>query len=406
MNSQELKRLLEQLATGTLTAEQDLTFQELLKDAGREEYLSILAAWEETLEQYPAAELPDDVLIHRLENSLNKENTPVIPLYKKEVGRAKPAIVRYLSVAAAILVLLSVAMLFYTKKEKLTEKKLPALGLNDVLPGGNKATLTLADGRMINLDSAGTGAIASQSGITIEKTTDGQLIYNVAGGVALSDNETTRTLGHNTISTPKGGQYRVNLPDGSTVWLNAASSLRYPVLFAADERSVELTGEAYFEIAKDKNKPFLVHSKQQIVEVLGTHFNISSYPDEESTLTTLLEGSVKVVNTIHKNMLILKPGQQSQVNAETTMATKVDTEESIAWKNGLFVFNEESIPSVMRKISRWYDLEVVYEGNVNDKDLKGTVPRFKNLSEVLETLELTGLVHFKIEGRRITVIAR
>jgi transmembrane sensor len=403
MNSQELKRLLEQLATGTLTAEQDVAFQELLKQASREEYLSILAAWEETLEQYPAAELPDDTLIHRIENSLSKENTPIIPLYKKEV---KPAVSPYLAVAAAVLVLLSVAMLFYINKDKLTEKKLPALGLNDVLPGGNKATLTLADGRMINLDSAGTGAIASQSGLTIEKTTDGQLIYNVTGGVAPSDNGTTGTLGHNTISTPKGGQYKVNLPDGSTVWLNAASSLRYPILFAADERSVELTGEAYFEIAKDKNRPFLVHSKQQTVEVLGTHFNISSYPDEESTLTTLLEGSVKVVNTIHKNMLILKPGQQSQVDAETTMATKVDAEESIAWKNGFFVFNEESIPSVMRKISRWYDLEVVYEGNVNDNDLKGTVPRFKNLSEVLETLELTRLVHFKIEGRRITVIAR
>lgn len=406
MNSQELKRLLEQLATGTLTAEQDIAFQELLKQASREEYLSILAAWEETLEQYPAAELPDDALIHRIENSLNKENTPVIPLYKKEVGRAKPAASRYLTVAAAVLVLLSIAMLFYIKKEKLTEKKLPALGLNDVLPGGNKATLTLADGRMINLDSAGTGTIANQSGITIEKTTDGQLIYNVAAGTASLGNGARGAMSHNTISTPKGGQYRVNLPDGSTVWLNAASSLRYPVLFAADERSVELTGEAYFEIAKDKNKPFLVHSKQQTLEVLGTHFNVSSYPDEESTLTTLLEGSVKVVNTIHKSMLTLKPGQQSQVDAKTTMATKVDAEESIAWKNGLFVFNEESIPSVMRKISRWYDLEVVYQGNVNDKDLKGTVPRFKNLSEVLETLELTGLVHFKTEGRRITVIAR
>lgn len=406
MNSQELKRLLEQLATGTLTAEQDVAFQELLKQASREEYLSILATWEETLEQYPAAQLPDEALIQRLENSLNKENTPIIPLYKKEVERVKPAASRYLAIAAAVLVLLSVALLFYTKREKLTQKELSALGLNDAAPGGNKAILTLADGRRINLDAAGTGAIASQSGITIEKTNDGQLIYNVTGGAAPSTHGSTGTLNHNTISTPKGGQYRVNLPDGSTVWLNAASSLRYPVLFAADERSVELTGEAYFEIAKDKNKPFRVHSKQQTVEVLGTHFNVSSYPDEESTLTTLLEGSIKVVNPINQRMLTLKPGQQSTVDAVTMTATTVDTEESVAWKNGLFVFNAESIPSVMRKISRWYDMEVIYEGNVKDQDLKGTVDRFKNLSEVLETLELTGVVHFKIEGRRITVIAR
>jgi transmembrane sensor len=403
MNSQELKRLLEQLATGTLTAGQDVTFQELLKQASQEEYLSILAAWEETLEQYPGTELPDEALIQRIENSLNKENTPIIPLYKKKVKRSLSP---YLTVAAAVLVLLSVALLFYTKKEKPSGKELPALGLNDAAPGGNKAILTLADGRTINLDSVGTGAIANQSGITIEKTTDGQLIYNVAGGVAPSENGPMGKLSHNTISTPKGGQYRINLPDGSTVWLNAASSLRYPVLFAADERSVELTGEAYFEIAKDKNKPFRVHSKQQTVEVLGTHFNVSSYPDEESTLTTLLEGSVKVVNPINKRMMVLKPGQQSTVDAVIMTATAVDTEESIAWKNGFFVFNEESIPSVMRKISRWYDLEVVYQGNVKDLDLKGSVSRFKNVSEVLETLELTGLVHFKIEGRRITVIAR
>lgn len=398
MNRKETKELLEQLASGKLSAEQNAAFQELLQQADKKEYLSILELWEEILIQYPGAEIPDGALVQRIERSLDKE-IPVIRMYKKEEQRAKPSGKTYLAIAASLFLLLSVGLFFYNHQKQQPETRPASLGLNDAAPGGNRAILMLADGKIINLDSAKTGTLISQSGLRIIKTKDGQLIYNASP--VSQDSPIT----YNTISTPRGGQYRINLPDGSAVWLNAISSLKFPVSFTGKERNVELSGEAYFEITKDTGKPFLVRSKQQTVEVLGTHFNINSYDDEQGVRTTLLEGSVKVISSSNQRQVILKPGQQSQLEGSTFLVKEVDAEESMAWKNGFFVFNAESIPSAMRKIARWYDMEIVYEGNIGDQDLTGSVSRFQNVSEVLKMLKLTGIVHFKVEGRRITVIA-
>ncbi|RQO70330.1 anti-sigma factor [Pedobacter sp. KBW06] len=398
MNRQETKELLEQLATGELNAEQNAAFQKLLQQADQKAYLSILKLWEEVLTRHPGVEIPDGSLIQRIERSLDQE-APVIRLYQKEEQRAKPSRKTYLAIAASLLLMVAAGLFFYPPQQQKPETRNASIGLNDVAPGGNKAILTLADGKVIDLDSAKTGTIISQSGLRITKTKDGQLIYNSA---PVSEEDPTR---YNTISTPRGGQYQINLPDGSAVWLNAASTLKFPVLFTGKERQVELNGEAYFEIAKNKDKPFMVLCKQQSVEVLGTHFNINSYDDEEGTRTTLLEGSVKVTSTSNQRQVILKPGQQAQLDGNTFLLKEVDAEESMAWKNGFFVFNAESIPAAMRKIARWYDMEVVYEGNIGDQDLAGSVSRFQNVSEVLKTLKLTGIVHFKVEGRRITVIA-
>ncbi|SHG09333.1 FecR family protein [Pedobacter caeni] len=398
MNRKETKELLEQLASGKLSAEQDAAFQELLQQADKKEYLSVLELWEEILIQYPGAEIPDGALIQRIERSLDKE-IPVIRMYKKEEKRAKPSGKTYLAIAASLFLLVSVGLFFYNHQKQQPETKLASLELNDAAPGGNRAILMLADGKIINLDSAKTGTLISQSGLRIIKSKDGQLIYNASP--VSQDSPVT----YNTISTPRGGQYRINLPDGSAVWLNAVSTLKFPVSFTGKERKVELSGEAYFEITKDTGKPFLVQSKQQTVEVLGTHFNINSYDDEQGVRTTLLEGRVKVISSSNQRQVILKPGQQSQLEGSTFLVKEVDAEESMAWKNGFFVFNAESIPSAMRKIARWYDMEIVYEGNVGDQDLTGSVSRFQNVSEVLKMLKLTGIVHFKVEGRRITVIA-
>lgn len=266
---------------------------------------------------------------------------------------------------------------------------------DDVPAGGNNAILTLADGRKISLNEAADGALVEKTGLSITKTAGGQLIYKVSGATALS--------GFNTINTPRGGQYQVVLPDGTKIWLNAATELKFPTSFANKElREVELRGEAYFEVAHLAKQPFIVKTAQQAVKVLGTHFNISSYPDDIDTKTTLLTGSVSVGSG--SNLVMLKPGQQSVKTTSGFKVKNVDSEVAVAWKNGYFLFNDESLTNIMKEISRWYDVEVVFTGDIGNQHFDGSVSRFKNISEILRKFELTDNVHFKIEGRRITVM--
>lgn len=263
---------------------------------------------------------------------------------------------------------------------------------NDIKPGSNKAFLTLANGKKINLSDALNGKLTEQAGVTITKSGDGKLVYNFSAGAKASN-----LL--NEISTPKGGQHELTLPDGSHVWLNASSSLKFPVNFQnLTSRKVELVGEAYFEIAKDKAHPFIVISKGQEVKVLGTHFNINSYADEGNVKTTLLEGSVQV------NNVFLKPNEQSILENNQIQVVTVDAEKVVAWKNGKFVFTSESIESIMRKLSRWYDVEVVYSADFSDKIFTGSISRYDNISKILDKITFTQAVNFKIEGRRITVM--
>ncbi|SMD04049.1 FecR family protein [Pedobacter africanus] len=316
-----------------------------------------------------------------------------------------------LSVAAALLLVFGAGFYFYNQKESKTSWYQSYT--TAVQPGSNRATLTLANGQVIALDDAGNGKLAEQAGISITKTKDGQLVYTVTNGAAGSNKETI-----NTIATPKGGQYQVNLPDGSRVWLNAASSLRYPVHFTGAERRVTLTGEAYFEIAKVYSAalsqadgatqrrlqaPFIVLTDKQQVTVLGTHFNINAYADEPAVKTTLLEGAVRINRTAAPAAaLVLKPGEQSTIASGQLNVAAVNTEEAIAWKNGMFMFKDADLKTVMRAIARWYDVEVHYEGTLPDKEFSGDIYRNLDLNQVLSVLSFYK-VHFRVEGKKITV---
>ncbi|MDP2414706.1 FecR family protein [Daejeonella sp.] len=292
--------------------------------------------------------------------------------------------------AAAIIIIISIGTLFYLdyiKKSKV--KHVISEAQNDISPGGNIATLTLADGRKISLTDAENGQLAEQSGIKISKTADGQLVYSIS-----NSKNSSQSLSYNIIETPPGGQYQVVLPDGSKVWLNSASSLRYPVRFSGNERKVEISGEAYFEVAHNSKMPFRVINRSQIVEVLGTHFNIMAYPDESSTNTTLLEGSVRIIK--ENKSKVISPGQQTRVKNGDIDVASVDVTQVTAWKEGYFMFKNEDIQSIMRQISRWYNLEVKYEGPIPEKVFGGKISRTRNVSEVLEILESTGSIRFKI----------
>lgn len=303
--------------------------------------------------------------------------------------------------AAAVLTLVvTTGLYFYLKSEKNQSSEV-AQSKDDTIisPGGAKATLTLADGTVLDLDNLQNGIITKQGNISIIKTGSGQVIYKFNESAGAS--QITQV---NTIQTPRGGEYQVVLPDGSKVWMNAASSLQFPAAFTGTERRVKLTGEAYFEVAKNIEKPFIVNADQLSVKVLGTHFNIAAYRDGSKLTTTLLEGSVRVDNG--KNNVLIKPGQEAALERDITSfkITEVDVQEAIAWKEGVFVFNDENIESIMRKLSRWYDIDVQFETDLRNKDFSGTISRFKNIEEVLEMLQLTGSVHFKIEGRKIYVL--
>jgi len=272
-----------------------------------------------------------------------------------------------------------------------------------ILPGGNNAVLTLANGKSINLNQAANGKLRVTAGITVTKQQDGQLVYTVQN----NDGKGEYSNELNTVTTPKGGQYQINLPDGTKVWLNAATSLQFPVSFeAVRKREVTLIGEAYFEVAKN-SKPFVVATQNQQVSVLGTHFSVNSYPNENTTKTTLLEGSVVVSLTgINASERRLKPNQQSVILNGTLKVKEVDAEEAIDWKNGYFIFNNESLESIMRKVSRWYDVDITVSADekLMQKEFSGTVSRFSEVGDVLEMLELTDGVHFKVKERRIIIM--
>jgi ferric-dicitrate binding protein FerR (iron transport regulator) len=286
--------------------------------------------------------------------------------------------------------------------------------IRDIRPGGNKAVLTLANGATIVLDSAHDGLIGQQGNTSIVKVDAGALAYD-------TKSKHTGEVLYNAISTPRGGQYQVILPDGSKVWLNAASSLRFPTSFVGKERLVELTGEAYFEIAKNAAMPFRVFVVPPLgsgregmsVRVLGTHFNIKAYENEQSIRTTLLEGAVKVAIPALSGVwrdggqeVTLVPGRQAIADnaARSLQVADANTEQVVAWKNGMFRFKETSIRELMREVERWYNVDVIYNTVKTDQDFTGIVPRTRNISELLHTLELTGTVHFQIEGKKIIVL--
>lgn len=315
-----------------------------------------------------------------------------------------------MSVAVALIFILLSGSLYYlmvadnsdTPKPLVTKTSVPA---NDVAPGGTKAMLTLDDGSIIVLDTASNGMLGQQGGAAVTKLDNGLVAYQAASNQTEKGDD---KIFYNTISTPKGGEYQVTLSDGTKVWLNAASSIRFPTAFRGADRQVQITGEVYFEVAHNKTQPFRVAAGKSTIEVLGTHFNVNAYEDEMQVRTSLLEGAVKVYpvdDLDHQQVKILKPGQQARMNKSgrrISVVNDFDTEEVIAWKNGLFVFKSEDLRSIMRQIARWYDVDVQYRGN-GDLQFTGQITRNNNVSKVLEMLELTGEVKFKVQDKQVIV---
>lgn len=315
-------------------------------------------------------------------------------------GRKKIKLWPRIAVAAA-LILICAGAYFFSASQNNQQLALDAAA-NHILPGKNKAVLTLANGRQIILSDATNGVLVKEAGLSIEKTKDGQLVYTIQDS-HISGTKTAVADKYNMITTPRGGQYQVNLPDGTKVWLNSASSLKFPSSFSAlKQRKVELNGEGYFEVEKDKAHPFMVQTATQEVEVLGTHFNISSYTDEKNTCTTLLEGAVQV-SAKQGDIVNLKPNQQAVLTGKSIKVSPANVDIAVAWKNGYFKFKSESIQAVMQELSRWYDVDIVYEGEISKDHFGGKISRDKSIAEVLEMLELTKLVKFKIEGRKVIV---
>ncbi|WP_207531924.1 FecR family protein [Desertivirga arenae] len=302
-------------------------------------------------------------------------------------------------IAASLLIILSVGMLFLNRNIS-RNKQITKASYKPVLPAEDKAYLTLSDGKKILLDSTQNN-LTTEFGIKLHKEKDGLLVYNLSGlKEQLSVDETL----YHVISTPKGGRYSIVLADGSKVWLNASSSIRFPLAFNGHQRKVQLIGEGYFEVAKNKEKPFIVEASGTEVKVLGTHFNVSAYAEDGLVKTTLLEGSVRFE---HKgSSVLLTPGYAATAKlAEEDISTqRADIQEAVSWKNGLFIFHDENIAAVAHKISRWYDVEVVLEGDVRDKEFGGAVSRFKEITEILEMMKLAGGINYKIEGRRVTIM--
>lgn len=365
----------------------------------------------EFLESFDNAfELKDDLVtdeneadFHEVKNSIKKAvDERLDKLDKKGVFYLRPAF-RY-SAAAAVLLLVSVA-LFFLKGHTGHQQQNKHIAV-EILPGGNKATLTLSNGSRIILDSAHNGQIAKQSNISITKTAGNQIVYaSAANNTGANDQQLAYQL-QNTITTPNGGQYQLVLPDGTKVMLNAATSLTYPAQFHGSERLVHLSGEAYFEVAKNRKMPFRVVAGAQTVEVLGTHFNINAYHDEAAVKTTLLEGSVKV--SLGANSTLIVPGEQAVTStggSGNIFKHTVDVDKETAWKNGLFSFQNDDLKAVMRQVSRWYDVKVVYAANLPGEKFIGEIPRTSNLSDVIKILELND-VHFDVQGKTITVSAK
>jgi ferric-dicitrate binding protein FerR (iron transport regulator) len=377
---------------GTLTEQEQKQLEQWLQASAENRLLLEELEHGETLASRLAEFHPDNKTALR-----NRILQQVSQATAMEPGAGQPARIRPLYkwgwAAAAVLLLAAGAYLWVQPGEKAAKV---AAVQHEILPGSDRAVLTLANGAAITLNSAGNQVIR-QEGAAIQQQ-GGQLTYATQGG--------NFPAAYNVLSTPRGGQFRVTLPDGTRVWLNAASSLRYPTAFTGTERKVELTGEAYFEVAKHAGMPFRVSvNNRAAIEVLGTRFNVNAYEDESRISTTLLQGKVKVAAG-GAQQAVLMPGQQAQIAGRHTgiiIVSNADVDKALAWKNGLFNFEGATLEEVMKQLERWYDIEVIYEKGIPDIAFGGKMTRDIPLSGVLIALEKSK-VHFRVEGRRLIVL--
>ncbi|ASZ09888.1 FecR domain-containing protein [Chitinophaga pendula] len=390
-DQEQIIRMLEQYANGTLSGEDAVRFQSWLAEVSPAEFHAALDQCQDLpapLGAYPAM---SDAFREALERKLDAATLAALPA--PTGGRKRHLLVR-VAAAAAVLIGIGTGIYYLWRPAGSPGKQLvTAAAVADQAPGGNRALLTLADGSTIVLDSARDGLLAQQGATQVIKLKNGQLSYKGAA---------SNTLTYNTISTPRGGQYQIALADGTVVWLNAASSLRFPSHFGGSSREVELTGEGYFEVAPMANQPFRVKAGNTTVDVLGTHFNINAYTDEQTQTTTLVEGAVRCRQG--NSDVVLKPGQQAQVNNEALRLVKMaDLEQVLAWKNGYFQFDGTPLPQLIRQIARWYDLEVQYEGQPPAREFSGKISRTAYLSGVMKALQLSD-VHCRLEGKRLIIL--
>ena len=391
MGHERIHYLLKRYADNSASGEEEEEMFALLRSAGGENALKEMVAeiWNEDGGEH-LSEQDWGRMWHAIREPVRMRTVPV---RKWEV----------LGKVAAVLFLVMVGAAAYwnlAAKGKKSAVPVAAKGQKkDIDPGGNKAMLTLANGSTIVLDNAHDGMLAQQGGTRVLKLDAGALAYNTGGK---SDEEVM----YNTIATPNGGQYQVILPDGSKVWLNAASSLRFPTRFAGKERSVELTGEAYFDIEKNSKMPFRVKlpGNGMDIQVLGTEFDVMAYANEQSSNTTLVNGKVNVLS--RGSAQTLEPGKQAILDNQSRALRVADAnvEQVVAWKNGQFRFRETGIHELMRQVERWYNVEVIYQTEGKDQDFTGVVSRNQPVSALLQTLELTGTVHFRIEDKKIIVL--
>lgn len=367
---EEFKAILNRYKTGT-ASEKDIAFLEswYIQDGEAE-----------NSGYTPADQIADAVAIWK-ELKLDEHEAKRISLWPR------------IAAAASVIIALSIGSYFLLHKQY---RQQLAANDNIITPASPKAILKLAGGRSITLSAVANGPLSQQNAV-INKVADSELVYR-------SLNKTT-ALVYDTLITPRGGHFQLTLADGTKAWLNAATVIRYPETFSGKERKVELIrGEAYFEVVHNNEMPFKVAIRKQLIQDIGTHFDVKAYDDEPAVETTLLEGSVSV--SLSKNQTILKPGQQSVVgNATSAIIVKqANIEKTVAWKNNHFVFDGESIQNIMQQLSRWYDVDVTYQGDVSGKTLTGSMPRNEELAETLRKLEETGTVHFRVTGRKITVL--
>lgn len=377
-DSKHIKLLFERYLNNHASREETAELFQYFQNTNNKEALEQMI--ENQLESRDKEELIDKMILDRVFGKIDLDTEPQnfkSPTWYKTTG-----------VAAAIILIISISYLFLNRST-----------YNDhtatiIEPGRDKATLVLSSGKTIVLEDVANGKLTEELGTTIEKTEKGGINYKIEGN-------TDVRIAMNLLNVPKGGQFQITLSDGTKVWLNSNSSLKYPSAFSTSERRVELTGEAYFEVSKNKQKPFIVETSLQKVEVLGTKFNINAYDDESSTQTSLAEGSVRV--SCKNNTTLLKPGQQSTLTDQNIAVRSINLDQVLDWKNGDFNFSNNNLKEIMRKISRWYNIEVIFEGPISQETYVAQISRKKRLNDVLRALQLSGSIKYNIRNNKLYI---
>jgi len=394
MNEQELQQFLEKLATGVYTNEEYQVFVDWVENCSREEYEAMLVYWEQVAEANGNYDSVDQGLIAKIEQGLDwideKRNAPIIPLYRG-ADKRRSLWPRIAAAASVLLILSAGAYLALHKKQPASNE----LSKNDIAPFSKQAILKTGYGKTLVLDSNRNGLLAQYAHTRIQKSGGEQIAYAYSS-------ETVEQVVYDTLQVPAGGKpYHLKFTDGSAIIVNVASALRFPENFNGSKREAELiSGEAYFTIVHNIKSPFTLRAKGQLIEDIGTEFNVNTYTDEPDSRTTLVAGAVRV------NAKTLVPGQQAIITSTSLIIAAADIDQTTAWKNGYFRFNGENIQTIMRELSRWYNIEVKYDGKISTEGYYVKVSRSKNISEVLKALERTNSVYFKIEGRRVTVSSK